>query len=80
MAALANSPTSGAMVMGGFAAASAAGLLLGPALWWRLSGGRGGALVSPAAAVRWAGAALAVASAWALGHGMWMQVAAWCMS
>ena len=80
VAALANSPTSGAMVMGGFAAASAAGLVLGPALWWRLSGGRGAALVSPAAAVRWAGAALAVASAWALGHGMWMQVAAWCMS
>ena len=80
VAALANSPTSGAMVMGGFAAGSAAGLLLGPALWWRLSGGRGGALVSPAAAVRWAGAALAVASAWALGHGMRMQVAAWCMS
>ena len=80
VAALANSPAAGALVMGGFATASAAGLVLGPALWWRLSGGRGVALISPAAAIRWAGAALAVASAWALGHGMWMQVAAWCLS
>ena len=39
VAALANMPASGALVMAGFAGASAAGLLLGPALWWRLSGG-----------------------------------------
>lgn len=81
VAALANTPTAGAMVMAGFAAASAAGLVLGPALWWRLSGGRSGvAAISPAAAVRWAGAALALASAWALGHGLWMRFAAWCLS
>ena len=68
-------------VMAGFAGASAAGLVLGPALWWRLSGGRAGALsISPSLAVRWAGAALALASAWALGHGLWMRVAAWCLS
>lgn len=85
VAALANTPASGALVMAGFAGASAAGLVLGPALWWRLSGGRsragagdGTALVAPSTAVRWAGAALAAASAWALGHGLWMRVAAWC--
>lgn len=88
VAALANSPAAGAGVMAGFALASAAGLLLGPALWWRLSLGRraAGAGPSPGAAssgrlaVRLAGAALALASAWALGHGLWLRVAAWCLS
>ena len=88
VAALANSPAAGAGVMAGFALASAAGLLMGPALWWRLSLGSGGAGAGPSLgtassgrlAVRWAGAALALASAWALGHGLWMRVAAWCLS
>lgn len=81
VAALANTPQAGALVMGGFATASAAGLVLGPALWWRLSGGRGGGLaVSPTLAVRGAGAALALASAWALGHGLWMRAIVWCLS
>ena len=88
VAALANSPAAGAGVMAGFAVASAAGLLLGPALWWRLSKGRAGAgggralgsISSGRHAVRWAGAALALASAWALGHGLWLRVAAWCFS
>jgi len=81
VAALANSPATGALVMAGFAAASAAGLVLGPALWWRIGGGRAGAaIVSPAAAVRLAGLALALASAWALGHGLWMRAIAWCLS
>ena len=86
VAALANSPVAGAGVMAGFAVASAAGLLLGPALWWRLARGRSGAgaarslgsASSGGLAVRWAGAALALASAWALGHGLWMRVAVWC--
>ena len=87
VAALANTPASGALVMAGFAGASAAGLWLGPALWWRLSGGRpavgtaaarSSAIGAPSTAVRWAGAALAAASAWALGHGLWMRFAAWC--
>ncbi len=93
VASLANSAWSGAAVMAGFAGASAAGLVLGPALWWRLTGGKrrqamAGAPAGPArsaglsatAAVRWAGAALAAASAWALGHGLWMRFAAWCFS
>jgi sulfite exporter TauE/SafE len=81
VASLANGPVQGAMVMAGFASASAAGLVAGPALWARLSG-RGGAgqLASAEWAVRLAGLALAGASAWALGHGMWMRVAAWCFS
>ena len=95
VAALANTPASGALVMAGFAGASAAGLVLGPALWWRLSGGRskvgtgvatgvatgtalGAAAGGPSTAVRWAGAALVAASTWALGHGLWLRVAAWC--
>jgi hypothetical protein len=81
VAALANSPSGGALVMAGFALSSAAGLILGPAMWVRfLQGGKGGhPVLSPTLAVRLAGAALAAASAWALGHGLWVRVAAWCM-
>ncbi len=78
VAALANSAAAGAMVMAGFALASAAGLLIGPALWRRLVGPGSGAAGASRAAVRWAGAALALASAWALGHGLWPRLAAWC--
>jgi sulfite exporter TauE/SafE len=77
VAALASSPWQGAAVMATFAAASGAGLVLGPALWWRLGRGREGAAAS-AAAVRLAGLMLVLASAWSLGHGLWMRVAAWC--
>lgn len=81
VASLANTAWAGGLVMAGFATASAAGLVLGPTLWWRLSGRRAGAAtLSSTAPVRWAGAALAAASAWALGHGLWMRVAAWCFS
>ena len=82
VAALANTPWQGAGVMAGFAVASGAGLVLGPALWWRLAGNGGVAAavwLSPARAVRLAGAALALASAWALGHGLWVRVLAWCL-
>lgn len=82
VAALANGPAEGALVMAGFASASAGGLMIGPALWWRLAGGRGAGTswLGPALAVRLAGLSLALASAWALGHGLWMRVAAWCFS
>ena len=83
VASLANTAWSGAAVMAGFAVASAAGLVLGPALWSRLSGARPGTAgpgVSAAGAVRWAGAALVLASAWALGHGLWLRVIAWCLA
>jgi sulfite exporter TauE/SafE len=93
VASLANTPWSGAAVMAGFAGASAAGLVLGPALWWRLTGGKrrgavagaaaepvGATALSATTAVRWAGAALAAASVWALGHGLWVRLVTWCFS
>jgi sulfite exporter TauE/SafE len=81
VAGLANSAAGGALVMAGFALASAAGLWLGPAIWRRMVSGQAAASwASGTAAVRWAGAALASASAWALGHGLWTRFAAWCMT
>jgi sulfite exporter TauE/SafE len=76
VAALANTAAAGAAVMGAFAVASGAGLVLGPMLWFKL-----GVSQSSSAAVwatRAAGALLAVASGWALGHGLWMQWQAYC--
>lgn len=74
LAALADGPLGGAAVMATFAAASGAGLQFGSALWRRLRvrAGRWG--------VRVAGAALAAASAWALGHGLWDEIRAYCLS
>ncbi len=73
VAALANDAWQGALVMAVFAAASGAGLALGPALWWRL-----GRASSSTWAVRLAGLMLAAAAAFSLGHGLWMRFAAWC--
>jgi sulfite exporter TauE/SafE len=79
VAALASTPEQGAVAMGAFALASAPALWLGPLLMQRLSGGRGGeALVTAAWPMRAAGALLALGSIFALGHGLWMRVAAWC--
>ena len=77
VAALADTAWQGALVMSAFALASGAGLAFGPALWWRLGSARPGTAAGTAA-VRLAGAMLALASVWALGHGLWMRVAAWC--
>ena len=74
VAALANDAVGGAMVMAVFALASSLGLLLAGAAWQRT-------LATPQAlrwAVRLAGLMLAAASAWALGHGLWLKIAAWC--
>ena len=81
VAALANGPAAGAGVMAAFALGSSAGLVAGPALWWRVTGRRP-ALTrqAPAWALRVAGAALAAAAAYALGHGLWERVAAYCLS
>lgn len=77
LAALANGPAGGAMVMAGFAMVTAAGLMVGPALWaWF-----GGAAVAARAstwAVRLSGAMIAGAAGFALTHGIWAEVAAWC--
>lgn len=74
VAALADGAAGGAGVMAVFAAGSALGPLAGPALWSRFGGG----VATPAWAVRAAGLLLAGASGWALSHGLWERVAAWC--
>lgn len=75
VAALANSPWSAAAAMGAFAATSAAGPVLAPLVLGRWGGLQGRALAGP---TRAAGAMLVLASGWALGHGVWEQVQAWC--
>lgn len=81
VAALANGPLGGAAVMGVFALASSLALGATPALvlrWWGHQAALEGGVT--AWAVRLSGAALAGASAWALGHDLWMRVAAYCFS
>ena len=80
LAALAHTAWGGAAVMAGFAAASAAGLTLAPWALARLSGAGASALQVNAWAVRLAGAALAAASAWALGHDLFRRVVAYCLA
>ena len=76
VAALASTPAAGAAVMAVFALASSPGLWAASSLWLRL-GGQGGVWGS-SFAVRLAGLGLAAGSAWALGHGLWERVAAFC--
>ncbi len=74
VAALASDAAGGAAVMAAFAVASSLGLWLASTAWQR-------AVATPQAlrwAVRLAGVMLASASAWALGHGLWQQVLAYC--
>ena len=77
VAALGSSAATGALAMGGFALASAPGLLLGPWAWKKLLPADHAA-ARERLAVRAAGALLVAASLWALGHGMWQQIAAFC--
>ena len=81
VAALANSPAGGAVVMAVFALSSAVALGAGPWLWSRWAARRvelqGRVTV---AVIRLSGAALAGASAWALGHDLFERFAAWCLS
>jgi sulfite exporter TauE/SafE len=68
VAALASGPAAGAGVMLAFALASAPGLWLGPLLWQRLAHAR--SATAAAGSVRLAGGLLAVASGFALWHGL----------
>ena len=77
VAALGSSAITGALAMGGFALASAPGLLLGPWAWKKLLQG-GNAAARERMAVRVAGALLVAVSLWALGHGVWQQIAVFC--
>lgn len=74
VAALADTPALGAAAMAAFAATSSLGLWLPGLLCGRLKHGR------DASDWTWrlAGAALAAAAGFALGHGLWERVAAYC--
>jgi sulfite exporter TauE/SafE len=81
LSALADSPQGGALVMAAFTAASLPGLAAAPWAWARWRASLGGASASDRVAVlghRIAGGGLVVASGWALTHGLWERVAAWC--
>lgn len=80
VAALGQHPASGASIMAAFAIGSSLGLWLGPALWWRAGAPGADKLAGGGWAVRLAGLGLAAASAWALGHGLWTRLAAWCIN
>lgn len=84
LAAMASGPVGGALVMGAFALGSMPVLMFGPWLWTRWQARRGRLAVSSAQAStlghRVAGAGLVVAAGWALTHGLWERVAAWCVS
>lgn len=77
VSALADTAWSGAGVMLAFGVASGLGLTLVPWLWQRLGTGST-ALLSGPVGVRLAGVMLALASTWALSHGLWARVAAYC--
>lgn len=81
LAALADGPVGGALVMGAFALASLPGLAAAPWAWARWQARRGGAVDAAGVAAlgyRVAGAALVLASGWALSAGIWQRFAAWC--
>ncbi len=78
VATLGSSAWSGAAVMAAFAITSSMGLLVGPALWVRLAGNGSLSLTAGTWAIRVAGAALALASTWALTHGLWQRAWAFC--
>jgi sulfite exporter TauE/SafE len=77
VSALSSSASGGAIAMAVFALASAPGLIAGPWALRRLLSGRG-ALAREVWAARAAGLMLLGASAWALGHQLGPQVAAFC--
>ena len=80
VAALANTAVGGAAVMAAFALTSATGLAFGPWLWARLAPGVVASAQAAIWATRAAGALLAGASAWALGHDLAARAIAYCFS
>jgi len=77
VASLASTAVGGALAMAAFALASSAGLQAGPWLWARLRKGGLGAW-SEGVLVRVSGLLLVLGSGFALGRGVWHQVAAYC--
>jgi hypothetical protein len=82
LASLAGTPAAGAGVMVAFAVASAPSLALAPLLWRGIVGRWPGTavLVREGLGLRVAGATLMVMSGWALGHGLWVGAAGWCLA
>jgi uncharacterized protein len=78
VAALANDAAAGAATMSAFALTSSTGLAIVPAFALRWAGPRAAAATARPWVVRLAGAALAAASAWALGHGLWQRLVVIC--
>ncbi|MFL6663434.1 MAG: sulfite exporter TauE/SafE family protein, partial [Rhizobacter sp.] len=82
LAALATSPAGGALVMGAFALTSMPARALAPGVWGRWQAARGSAVSARDVATlgyRVAGFGLVLGSGWALTHGIWARLAAWCM-
>jgi sulfite exporter TauE/SafE len=81
LAALAHSAQGGALVMAAYAVGSMPALVVGPWAWGRWRAWRGAA-AAPAEVGAWgyrlAGIGLVMASGWAVLHGAWERVAAWC--
>ncbi len=77
VAAMANGAAGGGLAMAGFALASAPALAFGPWAWSRWVR-QGDAVARERFAVRAAGGLLVLASGWALGAGVWHDVAAFC--
>jgi sulfite exporter TauE/SafE len=83
LSAMASTPPSGAMVMAAFALGSMPALAFGPWLWARWRAARGGLAADVDGghlAFRVAGAGIVIGSGWALTHGLWERLAAWCLS
>lgn len=78
VASMANSALGGAAVMFSFAFASASGLAVGGELWRRFASPGRSTSTASRWIVRFSGLALMASASWALGHGVWMRVAAWC--
>lgn len=74
LSALSASPLSGAVAMAGFASTSTLGLVMAPALRSRLPRSLG----SATPALRLAGLGMALASGWALAHGVWERLLQVC--
>jgi sulfite exporter TauE/SafE len=83
LSSMASSAQGGALVMAGFAVGSMPALVVGPWMWARWRAGRDGSASAGDAAMlgfRVAGAGLVMGSGWALTHGLWERLAAWCVA
>ena len=80
LASQASGAAGGALVMAAFALGSMPSLVVGPWAWRRLRGAGASMAVVDTSTLgfRAAGVAMVLASGWALGHGLWLRVAAWC--